>query len=339
MQRIKVWDLVVRLSHLAFLVLVAGAFLTHEEDALIPLHTRLGLVLLGVVLFRVGWGFVGSRHARFSDFVRGPRVILEELRLMLRGRASHWLGHNPVGAVMVVTLLATMLAVTLTGIVLSQGPEWSGALAMSKSTAHAVKEVHEAAAFLLPALLVFHVGGVLASSLLERQNLVLGMVTGFKRAAPGDAEAVSRSLPARAGRLLVSALVALAVVLALWRLMPIEAADAASPLGSTWAALARQEDPGFTGFSAARGKALYFEEHPGKNGKVSCATCHTDDPRQPGRSPVGKNIEPLSPAVSPERFTDLAKAEKWFDRNCKQVLGRACSARERGDFLTFVEGR
>lgn len=336
MKRIKVWDLAVRLSHLAFGALILGAFITHEEDALIPLHTRLGLALFGVVLFRIAWGFVGSKHARFSDFVRGPRAVLEELRLMLRGKASHWLGHNPVGAVMVVTLLGTMLVVTLTGIVISQGPEWSGALALSKDTAHAVKEVHEAAAFLLPALLVFHVGGVIASSFLEKQNLVLGMVTGLKRAEPNERE---DELPSRMGRLLVSALVALAAVFFLWRLMPIGEAEAASPLLPALEAAAKKEDPAFTSFSAARGKTLYFEEHDTKSGKTSCATCHTDDPRKAGRSPVGKNIEPLAPAVNPQRFTDQAHMDKWFDRNCKQVMGRACTARERGDFLFFVEGR
>ncbi|MFO0599476.1 MAG: DUF1924 domain-containing protein [Myxococcaceae bacterium] len=339
MKRIKVWDLAVRLSHLAFAVLVLGAFLTNEEDALIPLHTRLGLVLLGVVLFRVAWGFVGPKHARFTDFVRGPRAVLDELKVMLRGRASHWLGHNPVGAVMVVALLVVMLVVTVTGVIVSQGPEWSGALGLSKDLGHAVKELHEAAAYSLPVLLVFHVGGVIASSLLEKQNLVAGIVTGFKNATPSEDVEAAPSFGARAGRFLVSALVALAAVLALWRLMPIGEAEAATPLTATWEEAARREDPSFTGFSAARGKALYFEEHDGKNGKVSCATCHTTDPRQPGRSPVGKVIEPLSPAVNPARFSDLAKAEKWFDRNCKQVLGRVCTARERGDFQAFVEGR
>ena len=74
MKKVGVWDLAVRLSHLLFGVLVLGAFLTSEEDHLVPVHTRIGLVLLGVVLFRVVWGFVGSKHARFADFVRSPRV-------------------------------------------------------------------------------------------------------------------------------------------------------------------------------------------------------------------------------------------------------------------------
>lgn len=332
MHKVKVWDLAVRSSHLLFGVLVLGAFLTAEEDELVPVHTRLGLVLLGVVLFRVVWGFVGSKHARFSDFVRSPRVVLAELRQMLRGKAGHFLGHNPVGAVMVVTLLATLLTVALTGVVVSQGPEWSGPLLMSKSTAHAVKEVHEAAAWALPVLIAFHAAGVLLSSVLEKQNLVAGMVTGFKRGAPSSFAAESR-----VAGFLLAALVGLAAVLLLWRLMPIGGAEAASPLLSRYETGARVEDPTFTGFDATRGRTLYLEEHDGRAGKISCATCHTTDARKGGRSPVGKVIEPLAPSANPSRFTDAATADKWFDRNCRQVLGRTCTSRERGDFLTYLQ--
>lgn len=338
MKRVKVWDLAVRTSHLLFGVLVLGAFFTADEDATIALHTRLGLVLLGVVLFRVAWGFVGSRYARFAEFVRSPREVLAALRAMARGAPQHFVGHNPVGAVMVVALLVTLLGVTVTGVVVSQGPEWSGPLQLSRGAAHAVKEVHEAAAWALPVLIALHVGGVLLSSVLEKQNLVLGMVTGFKRAPP-QAVAAEPSRLARAAGFAVSALVGLSVLLALWRLMPIGEAQAAtpSPLLARYEAAARAEAPGFTGFDAARGRALYFAEHPAKNGPVSCATCHTDDPTQGGRSPAGKVIQPLAPSADPERFTDQAKADKWFDRNCKQVLGRPCTARERGDLLTWLQ--
>jgi cytochrome b len=186
MNRVKVWDLAVRASHLLFGVLVLGAFLTADEDESTPLHARLGLLLLGVVLFRLVWGVVGTRHARFTDFVRPPREVLAALREMVRGAPRHFLGHNPVGAVMVVALLAAMLVVTLTGVVISLGPEWSGPLALSKGAAHAVKEVHEAAAWSLPVLLALHVAGALVSSVLEKQNLLWGMVTGYKRADPAE---------------------------------------------------------------------------------------------------------------------------------------------------------
>jgi cytochrome c553 len=89
--------------------------------------------------------------------------------------------------------------------------------------------------------------------------------------------------------------------------------------------------------SATRGAALYSSEHPGRNGQtISCASCHTASPKQPGRTRVGKRIEPLAPAANRERFTDTAKVEKWFRRNCMDVLQRECSAQEKGDFIAWL---
>jgi cytochrome c553 len=89
--------------------------------------------------------------------------------------------------------------------------------------------------------------------------------------------------------------------------------------------------------SPARGEALYRSEHPGKNGAMqSCASCHTANPKQAGQTRVGKRIEPLAPAANPARFTDAAKVEKWFRRNCTDVLQRECSAQEKGDFIAWL---
>ncbi|MBT9538711.1 DUF1924 domain-containing protein [Thiobacillus sp.] len=89
--------------------------------------------------------------------------------------------------------------------------------------------------------------------------------------------------------------------------------------------------------SATRGETLYRTEHPGRNGPmVSCASCHTANPKQAGRTRVGKQIEPLAPAANPQRFTDAAKVEKWFRRNCTDVLQRECSAQEKGDFIAWL---
>jgi hypothetical protein len=89
--------------------------------------------------------------------------------------------------------------------------------------------------------------------------------------------------------------------------------------------------------SATHGAALYRTEHPGRNAQpVSCASCHTANPKQAGRTRVGKAIEPLAPAANPERFTDAAKVEKWFRRNCQDVLQRECSAQEKGDFIAWL---
>ena len=89
----------------------------------------------------------------------------------------------------------------------------------------------------------------------------------------------------------------------------------------------------FSGFSAERGAAIFRT----KGSDWSCATCHMADPRQPGRHTVtGKAIEPMATAVNPRRFTDVAKVEKWFKRNCKDVLERECTALEKGDVITYL---
>ena len=89
--------------------------------------------------------------------------------------------------------------------------------------------------------------------------------------------------------------------------------------------------------SAQRGAALYRSEHPGRDAQpVSCASCHTASPTQAGRTRVGKRIEPLAPIAHPERFTDAAKVEKWFRRNCTDVLQRECSGQEKGDFIAWL---
>ena len=96
---------------------------------------------------------------------------------------------------------------------------------------------------------------------------------------------------------------------------------------------ARRSTPGFAGFSAQRGEQLFNARH----GDWSCATCHTSDPGQPGRhATTGKAIAPLTPAANPDRFTSPTKVEKWFGRNCNDVLRRACTALEKGDVLTWL---
>ena len=114
-------------------------------------------------------------------------------------------------------------------------------------------------------------------------------------------------------------------------------AGAADSPASLMAQYAKQAGVPVSALSAPRGAALYRTEHPGRDGQaVSCAGCHTANPAQPGRTRVGKRIEPLAPAANPQRFTDAAKVEKWFRRNCQDVLQRECSAQEKGDFITWL---
>jgi len=102
-------------------------------------------------------------------------------------------------------------------------------------------------------------------------------------------------------------------------------------------AQAKQENAAFAGFSAERGASFFRTERQHSNGKqVSCATCHTADPRNQGKTRANKVIEPLAPAANPQRFTDPAKVEKWFGRNCKDVQERACTTQEKGDFIQYL---
>lgn len=100
---------------------------------------------------------------------------------------------------------------------------------------------------------------------------------------------------------------------------------------------AQKQAPGLTGFSAARGEALFRDRHGGgKPATPSCTTCHRASPLETGATRAGKPIAPMAVSRTPDRFTDPAKVAKWFRRNCKSVLGRECTALEKGDFITFM---
>lgn len=110
---------------------------------------------------------------------------------------------------------------------------------------------------------------------------------------------------------------------------------AAGSFMNDYAAEARKAEAGFAP-SAERGKAFYHAEKPTPDGKLACSSCHTADPRGAGKTRAGKAIEPLAPAVNPQRFTDLKKTEKWFRRNCNDVLQRECTPAEKADFIAYL---
>jgi hypothetical protein len=103
---------------------------------------------------------------------------------------------------------------------------------------------------------------------------------------------------------------------------------------------AQQAEPGFAGFSAERGATFYRATHTGgKQGSGACTSCHSNAPQDTGQTRAGKAIEPMAVSKNPTRYTDKANVEKWFTRNCNDVLGRACTAKEKGDFLTYMIGQ
>ena len=104
-----------------------------------------------------------------------------------------------------------------------------------------------------------------------------------------------------------------------------------------YASATKATNPAFSGFSAARGKTLHTQTFAGgKADTPACTSCHGNDTRGAGRNPAGKVIEPMALSASPARYTDPAKVEKWFKRNCADVLGRACSAQEKADFAAYM---
>jgi cytochrome b len=347
MNKVKVWDRFVRLSHWGLALLVLGSFLTSEEDGLTALHVKIGLAVLALVLARVAWGFLGSEPARFRAFVRPPREIAAYARALAQGRPPLHRSHNPLGGAMVVALLVVLVGLVATGAIVYAGPEFAGPLTgvVGKRAAHSVKEVHEALSTLLLGMVGIHVAGVVFSSWRERQNLVAGMITGWKR-APDEPSKAARRRQGRAWRTgpTAAALVlgALAAAILAFLLGLPSRAGAASPVASEllreYEAQARRQRAGFGAFSADEGRKLYFAEFVRDGQKASCSSCHTANPRAQGLTPAGKVVEPLAPATNPERLTDRGDVEKWFKRNCKQVLGRECTAEEKGHFITFLLG-
>lgn len=182
-QTIKVWDLLVRIFHWTLVSAFAIAFIT--EDELLDLHVYAGYTVLGLLAFRLVWGFVGSRHAKFSDFVKGPSAALSYLKEMLSHRAKRYLGHNPAGGMMIVALLVSLLITSLSGLA-AYGVEGFGPLApwfhqIGFWNDNWLEEIHEFFANFTLLLVIGHLAGVAFGSLLHQENLVRAMFTGRKQ--------------------------------------------------------------------------------------------------------------------------------------------------------------
>jgi cytochrome b len=173
----RVWDLPVRIFHWSLAASFAGAWLLSESERWRNVHVMLGYTVLGLIVFRVLWGFVGTRHARFGDLAYSPLAALRHLRDEAAGRARHYMGHNPAGSWAVYGLLLLGLA---TGV--------SGYLTLNGIGGEAFEEVHAVFANAWLVLVFAHVGGVIFSSFMQRENLARSMVTGRKRGEPEAGE-------------------------------------------------------------------------------------------------------------------------------------------------------
>jgi cytochrome b len=158
----KVWDPFIRFFHWSLVILFALAWLTEDRQAL---HRPIGYAILALVILRTVWGFIGSKHARFSDSVWSPRATLEYARGLLAGTAPRVLGHNPLAGVMILALLAMLLATGASGWLMTTG---------SFGSTGWLEELHEALATLTLALVGLHVLAVLVMSAVHGENLVHG---------------------------------------------------------------------------------------------------------------------------------------------------------------------
>jgi len=178
---VKAWDPLIRIFHWSLVFFFLLAFIT--EDDWQTLHVQAGYAVSFLIGFRLFWGIVGTRTARFLRFVKPPRVVMSHLKGMLSLKPAHYLGHNPVAAVMVILLLLSVSLVCFSGLVViaseGQGPLADTLFASWRGDW--MEEVHEFLANFTVLLIVAHVSGVVFSSFLEGENLVKAMFTGRKK--------------------------------------------------------------------------------------------------------------------------------------------------------------
>lgn len=201
-EMVKVWDPLVRVFHWSLVLAFVVAYLSGEGE-IMTLHSYAGYGIAGLVVVRLLWGFIGPRHARFSDFVFRPATVIAYLKDLAVLRARRYLGHNPAGGVMVLALLVALSLTTLTGHLVYEGEaaehsaavttmqyggghdEDDGAEEGEGGVVHEIlEELHEFFSHLTLLLVVVHIGGVLISSMLHGENLPRAMVTGYKRREP-----------------------------------------------------------------------------------------------------------------------------------------------------------
>ena len=167
--KILVWDAPVRVFHWLLVLSFAGAYITSESERWRLVHVTLGYTMGGLIAFRIIWGLIGTRYARFGSFVRGPSAVIRYLRALWTGVPEHHVGHNPAGALAIVLLMICSVTIVASG--------WS---VYNDLGGGLVEELHEIAGNFMLLVIGVHLAGVLVSSKLHHENLVRSMVTGTK---------------------------------------------------------------------------------------------------------------------------------------------------------------
>ena len=189
---VRVWDVPTRLFHWVLVVLVAVSFGTGKTGGLkaMDVHVVVGCAVLTLVLFRIVWGFVGSTHSRFADFVHGVPTVWRYGRGLLGGGYRAPLGHNPMGGWVVVVMLAVLLTQATTGLFANDDVFIEGPLAakVTKEASDTLTWVHHQGAHAMVVLVGLHVTAALAYLVVKKENLILPMITG-KKPISADADA------------------------------------------------------------------------------------------------------------------------------------------------------
>jgi cytochrome b len=175
LQKVLVWDLPTRTFHWLQALSFVGAYLTAESEKTRDIHVALGYILFGLIVFRLLWGFIGTRYAKFSSFLFKPSEIIAYMLSLFKGKSAHFVGHNPVGSVAIWLLLGLGLTLGVTGVMLLQD-----------DVADVVVDIHAYVTDAMLAVIFLHLVGVFMSSYLYKENLVRAMITGFKPAESGQ---------------------------------------------------------------------------------------------------------------------------------------------------------
>lgn len=167
---VKVWDIFIRFFHWSLVSAFAIAWLTADEWD--KVHDYAGYFIGGLLVFRILWGLVGTKYARFTQFIYPPAIVIGHLKDTLHFRSRRYLGHNPAGGAMIIALLLSLIVITVTGIMMTTDAYWGIAW---------VEELHEAVSTFTLLLVVLHIAGVILTSFEHKENLVKSMWTGRKR--------------------------------------------------------------------------------------------------------------------------------------------------------------
>jgi cytochrome b len=205
----RIWDLPVRIFHWALVLTVIGAYITHQLPIqYFKYHVWCGYAVLVLVGFRIAWGLIGTRHARFWNFIRGPVTTVRYGLAMLRRRDQPYAGHNPLGAWMVVILLAALLTQAITGLfgndeVFNFGPLYGY---VSNEQSLELTSLHRQLFYWIVGAIALHIAAVVYHRVARGERLTRAMFTGRKSAAHvGSTDAIQSS------RVLLAIIVAAAV--------------------------------------------------------------------------------------------------------------------------------